>query len=783
MIPLYRSIERLTESITHTYYCADRDKPKRSVLYEEHFDIRKELGNLRPVAPDEMVEFSDSDGRMRIREVTHTMAEKPVYQYESETGDDIKSDNTANGVLFIAENGREVFSHNSFEAGLSFELDPDELITGLGQGEDGIFDLRGTTQYLYQANMRISLPFLVTSGNTGILLDTESACVIGIRDGRINITIDTTDNISYYIITGTDLDDVIRQYRKITGRASMLPRWTFGYIQSRETYNDAEELTGIVETFREKQIPLDGIVQDWKTWVPGAWGNKQVDTDRYPDLPTTIEKIHHRNVRLMVSVWPNMSPQSADCREFQKADLMLPNSVTYDAFSEKGRALYWQQCEREWFSSGVDAFWCDSTEPFSDPDWKGALLKPEAMRYSDIVDESRKHMDWSRVNAYALYHARGIHDNWKSLKPGKRVVNLTRSAYLSSQKYGTILWSGDTSAKWSVLKAQISEGLRMSLSGHPYWTLDIGGFFTVRDKWNNRGCGMSGNDEPLWFWNGDYNDGVNDLGYRELYVRWLQYAVFLPIFRSHGTDTPREPWMFGSDGEIFYETILKYIRLRYKLMPYIYSVAAEVHFHHGTMLRHLLMDFPLDGNCRTISDCYMFGPAFLVCPVTRPMYYESESRSIEGDGRLRSIYLPEGAGWYDFWTDEFHHGGTRVEREAPLNLMPLYVRAGSIIPTSAPIQSADENDGAVDEVLIFDGADGRLVLYNDSGDGYAFEQFDYCKIEIRFNNQTKTLLFGAASGSRETQKEFRITLVSQGRERRPFTLIYDGLQQEIKLEF
>ena len=531
-------------------------------------------------------------------------------------------------------------------------------------------------------------------------------------------------------------------------------------MQSKERYQSSEELLNIANEFRNRDIPIDCIVQDWYTWKEGLWGEKIFDKKRYPDLPGTVGELHKKNIKFMVSVWPNMNPESSNYKEFVQRNQLLPNSNVYDAYDESGRELYFKQCQEEILAAGTDAFWCDNAEPFSDADWSGIHRKPESERYRVVVEESKKSMEWERLNSYGLYHAKGIYENWRKKIPNKRVVNLTRSGYVSGQKYGTILWSGDICAKWETIRNQIVEGMKVGLCGIPYWTLDIGGFFVVKDKYENRGCNNT-SQNPLWFWDGDYNDGVEDLGYRELYTRWLQFGAFLPVFRSHGTDTPREPWQFGDKGEIFYDTIVKFIRLRYQLMPYIYSLGAKAHRESYIMMRSFAFDFSDDRMALVTTDEYMFGDAFLVAPVLRPMYYDVNSVILQEDRKVRRVYLPIGAKWYDFWTNQMYAGGQYIDVDAPIEKKPVMVKAGSIIPFSQDIEYADKDKGAVSYIRIYDGANGTFDLYNDSGDGYGFESGEYSLIHMEYSYENHELTLESAEGKYPVQVSFGIQLVKE----------------------
>nr|MCR4596497.1 DUF5110 domain-containing protein [Lachnospiraceae bacterium] len=681
-----------------------------------------------------------------------------VYRYETDDSGLMKKQ-TANGEVAYTDSKVKIPAYDAFSVRLSFSIGPDELLLGMGQYEDGIYDYRNHTEYLYESNMRIAIPFLVTTGNYGILIDSESAMVFNSEGNRITFTIDCASELRYYIFTGADIGGILKCYHRITGMPSMLPRWTFGYIQSKERYQSSAELEDIVSSFRSKNIPIDCIVQDWFSWEDGLWGEKKFDKKRYPNLPSTIKKLHDDHVHFMVSIWPNMSTDSDNYAEFADKDLLLPNSNLYDVFNEEARDLYWKQTQAEIMSSGTDALWCDNAEPFSDADWSGEVKKPESERYRVVKELSEQSMDPEMLNSYGLCHAKGIYENWRKSLPDKRVVNLTRSGYTGIQKYGAILWSGDICATYDTLRKQITEGIKMGLTGMPYWTLDIGGFFVVNDKYENRGC----NDQshtPVWFWHGDYNDGVLDAGYRELYVRWLEFGTFLPIFRSHGTDTPREPWRFGDEGDMFYDAILSHIRLRYRLIPYLYSLAAAAHRRGDTIMRSLLMDFPDDEKVRGISDEYMLGPAFLVAPVYTPMYYRPDSVEIQGSVRTRKVYLPKGCGWYDLYSGKYYEGGTYMDADAPIDRIPVYVREGSVIPMSSDISYADEKNGLPDVIRVYEGRDGEFSLYVDDGDGYSFEDGQYCEVTFAYSEAGHKLSV-SKSGSYPVPDEFAVEYIGK----------------------
>ena len=387
-------------------------------------------------------------------------------------------------------------------------------------------------------------------------------------------------------------------------------------------------------------------------------------------------------------------------------------------------------------------------------------------RFEIVSSEHKSFLHPAQSNLYALEHAKGIYENQRKTTEDKRVVNLTRSGYAGSQKYGAVLWSGDISASWKTMKVQVIEGIQMGLSGNPYWTLDIGGFFTVYKNWRHRGCDSNTNPNMLWFWHGDYEQGVDDDGYKELYTRWLQLGTFLPVFRSHGTDTPREIWNFGQPGDMFYDTIADFIRLRYRLMPYIYSMAWEVFSKDATMMRGLFFDFPEDKEACKVRDEFMFGRSLLICPVTEPMYYEKGGIPIEGAEKKRRCYLPEGCGWYDFWDGTYYEGGQFIDADAAIEKIPVFVREGAILPMTEQTMYADEMEGKILKLRIYAGKDAAFRYYEDSGDGYGYEKGEYAVTEFVYSEDEKKVSCGEREGSYPGIKELRFETEIVDREKK-----------------
>jgi alpha-D-xyloside xylohydrolase len=637
-------------------------------------------------------------------------------------------------------------------------------------------NLRGQHQYLYQQNMKAVVPVLLSTRGYGILVDSYSLMTFHDDAFGSYLWTDVDDELDYYFIYGPEFDQIVQDIRQLTGKAPMLPRWAFGYIQSKERYISQAELIEVVKEYRERGLSLDCIVQDWKSWPQDLWGQKTLDPERFPDPEGMVTELHDLNTRLMISIWPNMNPGGSNWREMRDQGCLLGNQGTYDAFQEKARALYWKQANEGLFTYGLDAWWCDCTEPFQ-ADWNGAFKPEPEERLRINTEEAKRYLDPEYINAYSLLHSQGIYEGQRKVSTDKRVVNLTRSAYAGQQRYGTITWSGDVSATWDTLRRQIADGPNFCATGLPYWTTDIGAFFVK-------------NDPALWFWNGDFDLGVEDMGYRELYVRWFQYGAFLPMFRAHGTDTPREIWRFGEPGEPFYDALVKSLRLRYRLMPYIYSLAGLVTQEDYTMMRALPFDFRCDPDTYDIGDQFMFGPALLVNPVTQPMYYAAKSTPLNGVSQTRSVYLPKGADWYDFWTGKHYTGGQTIIADAPLDTMPLYVRAGSIIPFGPDIQHTGEGGDAPIELYIYPAQDGHFTLYEDEGDNYNYEQGQFSMTRLSWEDATRRLTLHDRQGSypgMPASREFRI-VIEDGTNKFPLsngsptrTALYEGREIGIEL--
>lgn len=561
-------------------------------------------------------------------------------------------------------------------------------------------------------------------------------------DDATSLWSEVGDGIDYYVLHGPSLDSVIANYRRLTGEAPMMPRWAFGLWQSRERYRTAQESLDVLAEYRRRGLPIDVIVQDWQYWKDDAWGSHAFDEARFPDPESWIRAIHEQHdARLMISVWGKFYPGTAHFEALKAGGHLYEEPLRaglkdwlgfpytfYDAFSPGGGRLFWSQLKETLFEKGIDAWWMDATEP--------DLVQP-----MPTLDLQRRFMhptalgSGARVlNAYPLVNSRAIYDGQRGSAPNQRVFILTRAAYAGQQRYASAMWSGDVTATWQAFRKQVPAGLGLSLSGLPYWTTDSGGFATPPRFTRTP---MSPADAEEW---------------RELNVRWFQYATFLPVMRLHGQHPFREPWHIAPDSHPAYTAMARFARLRYRLLPYVYSLAGAVTHEGGSFLRPLVMDFPGDPQAREIGDQFLFGPALLVNPVTT---YEA---------RARQVYLPGAGPWYDAWTGVAHAGARAIDAAAPYDTLPLFVRAGSILPLGPDLHYTGEKPADPITLIVYAGADGRFTLYEDDGLTYEYEQGGSSRIPLTWSEATGTLTIGRRDGSFTgmlRDRTFRAVLVSQ----------------------
>ncbi|WP_049961157.1 glycoside hydrolase family 31 protein [Pseudacidobacterium ailaaui] len=724
--------------------------------------VDKQTGSIR---------YQDARGRLLFREPERGgkwLTRKKIYRNVFKPNKEITYGLGIDGARAIVSPDETVFDREAFEAKLEFVFSKGEALFGLGSHEEGYGNLRGKSRELYQQNMKAVVPYFVSSRGYGVLFDCCS--LMTFHDDALGsyLWADVVNELDFYVIEGKTFDEITRHYYELTGKPPMLPKWALGYVQSKERYVNARELVDVVSEYRRRRIPLDVIVLDWKSWPNGAgWGQKSFDTIRFPDPDAMTSELHAMGARLMVSIWPIMTGGCSNQMELLDRGLMLGNQSTYNAFLAEARECYWQQARNGLFDHGVDAWWCDCTEPF-EADWAGAVKPEPHARLAINTQQAKRYLDEGEINAYSLMHSQCIYEGQRRATSAKRVVNLTRSSYAGQHRYGTITWSGDICGTWETLRRSISEGLNFCATGEPYWTLDIGGFFID-------------NKRELWFWRGDYSEGCRgitgmeamepdpadtgcrDRGYWELYTRWLQYAVFLPVFRSHGTDAAREIWRFGEEGTLFYDVIAEFIRLRYRMMPYLYSLMAQVTLSGSMMMRPLALDFPDDLKTHEITDQYLFGLSLLVCPVTTPMYYGRNSQPITDTSKTRPVYLPAGHRWFNFWTNAVYDGGQTILADAPIEKIPLYVRAGTVFPMTEVMQYTSEIPDAAYEIRIYCGADASFTIYEDDGDGYDYERGAFALVHLVWNETPGDLLISAREGqfpSLVKERDYRIVFIS-----------------------
>ena len=578
-----------------------------------------------------------------------------------------------------------------------------------------------------------------------------------------------TRQMDWYFIAGDDMDEIISGYRTLTGKAPIMPKWAMGYWQSRERYKTSTEMIEALEGFRKRNIPIDNIVMDWSHWEEDAWGSHEFDPARFPDPKAMVDSIHNLGGRMMISVWPKFYVDTEHYKEFNENGWMYNRAKEdgvrdwigqgylygfYDAYAPEARELFWNQMYEHYYPLGIDAWWMDASEPnvrdCTDMDYRKALCGPTALGSSTEF-----------FNAYSLVNADAIYNGQRGVDNDKRVFLLTRSGFAGLQRYSTATWSGDIATRWEDMKAQISAGLNFAISGIPYWTMDIGGF-CVENRY------VAGQE----IFNRTGKENADQKEWRELNTRWFQFGAFCPLFRAHGQYPFREPWEIAPEGHPAYESIVYYTKLRYALMPYVYSLAGKTWFDDYTIMRPLVMDFMADADVTNIGDAYMFGPAFLVAPV-----YEYGARS-------REVYFPECEGWYDFYSNVFLSGGESRTVAAPYGRMPLYVRAGSIVPFGPEIQWSDEKPADVIDLYIYQGADGEFTLYEDENVNYNYEKGLCSKIDFKYDDRMKLLSIeerqGEFPGMLE-ERTFNVIPVSKNGVGKKQTVQYNGLSMKVVL--
>jgi alpha-D-xyloside xylohydrolase len=701
----------------------------------------------------------------------------------------------------------------------------DEALYGLGQHQEGWFNLRGIPFRLQQANTNISIPIVLSTkgygliwnnasitdfnpadqpieidqktgagsfhtevaGDYGFLLASDRTEQLRLKiDGKpvidlVNMWVPDTagghlylepgdhtvlskggktgvtltmrspsdrttfrsragESVDYYFLYGPDLDTVVGEYREATGEAPLFPKWAYGFWQCRERYSSQQQILDTAAEFRKRHIPVDAFVQDWLYWDKYGWNAMKFDEDHYPDPAHMMDILHQENLHLVISVWPKFGTQTDVYKQLKSASLLIPGETPtheqwLDAFNPKARSFFWQDIDQGLFKDGLDGWWLDASEPEFDP-------LAGQMTYLGPGDFVK--------NAYPLYETTAVYQGQRAATNDKRVVILTRSAFLGQQRNAAASWSGDISGNWETFRRQIPAGLNFSMSGLPYWTTDVGGFFRPKDEYTSE-------------------------AYHELLIRWFEYGAFSPIFRIHGYQSETEMWKFGPKVE---QILHQYDDLRYRLLPYVYSVAWNVTSQDGTMMRALPLEYPKDVKVREIGDQFLFGPSLLINPVTKP------------GATTREVYLPAGSAWFDLWTGKKSEGGQTIRADAPIERMPIFVKSGSILALGPVVDSTEEKQDPTD-VRIYPGQDGHFVLYDDEGDSYRYEKGSHSTISLDWNDRKHTLTVGDRQGSfpgMSKERTFRIFVAREGTDAginsqaQPSTVVhYNGAKQLIAI--
>ena len=721
--------------------------------------------NLQAVRPESSFAVQMEQGKVAVRESKSAKGRNCSSSVLSVqvAADGTVSFYTAKGKLLVAENR---YSFVERESGLdkgawiakqSWRLEDGEPMYGLGILQDGALSLRGKKRHMLQDNTEDFVPLIQSVKGYGIYWDNASPTNFADGPEGMSLESEVAKAIDYYFIYGGSADGVIAGMRELTGHVPMLPLWSYGFMQSRERYKSSRELLDALHGYRDRQVPIDCIIQDWQYWGNNyLWNAMEFLNDDFRNAQRMIDEVHNQNAHMMISIWASFGPMTKQYRELNEKGHLLhfetwprsglgdwpprmeyPSGVlVYDPFSSEARDIYWKYL-LGLENMHIDGWWMDSTEP-----------DHHSFKDSDLEEMTAMGSYRSVLNAYPLMSVEGVAQKQREVSD-RRAMILTRSAFAGQQRTGANTWSGDVQSTWDDFRHQISAGLGFNLTGNPNYNSDIGGFFPGGYNRGNATCSKN----PL---------------FQELYVRWLQFGVFNPMMRSHGESSRREIWEFGQKGEPIYDAIEKNIRFRYALLPYIYSTSWQVTSADGSFMRALMMDFASDKNTWNIGNEYMFGKSLLVAPVSKALFTTEERKfsteSVDWSTPATfDVYLPAGAKWYDFWTGELLNGGRTVAADAPIDRCPLYVRAGSIIPLGPDVQYASEKPWDDLEIRVYPGANGSFVLYEDEGDNHNYEKGEYSTIEFTLKGRTLTIgeRSGAFSGMLQN-RNFRIVDVSTG---------------------
>ena len=677
----------------------------------------------------------------------------------------------------------------------TYQLDKDEAIYGLGTVQDGKLNRRGLKKIIEQTNLEDFQNVIQSIKGWGIYWDNYSRAYFEDNAQGMTFRTEVGDCSDYYFMYGKTADGVNACMRQLSGDVPMFPLWTFGYWQCRERYKSSQELLEVVDNYRKLQVPLDGIIQDWQYWGSNyLWNAMDFTGETFSDGKQMIDRVHKQNAHIMISIWASFGPYTKQYRKLNEKGLLFdfetwpqsglshiwpprkdyPSDVkVYDAFSPVARQIYWDHL-KTLFNYGIDAWWMDSTDPdFFNP-------------CNETYDQKGSMGSWRSVrNLFPLATVKGVYDNQRKESDEKRVFIMTRSAFAGQQHYGAGLWSGDVASTWDMLRKQVPAGLNYTLTGCPNFNTDIGGFFC--NSYNTRGKGSAPRNPQ----------------YQELYVRWMQYGLFCPVFRSHGADAPREIYQFGKKGEPIYDAIEKTIQLRYRLLPYIYSTAWQVTSNNESYLRALHYDFADDKNTWNRADEFMFGRQILATPVLESQYTEEkilkedamsgwDKKDAKDEAVKKPVdftaeksitkYLPKGAAWYDFHSEKMYSGGRDVTIPVTIDRAAMFVKAGSILPLAPVMQYAQEKKWDNLDIVVYPGANGTFTLYEDEGDNYNYEKGAYTTIKITWDERSRTITFGEQKGhfpGMLTNRKFNIRMAGHKTVK---TVNYDGQETTVTIQ-
>ncbi|MBO4896559.1 MAG: DUF5110 domain-containing protein [Prevotella sp.] len=708
----------------------------------------------------------------------------------------VKLDEKTGCITFLDAKGKVLLrekSHTFTPLNQTFTLDKGEAIYGLGTIQNGKMNRRGEHKRMEQSNLEDFQNVIQSIKGWGLYWDNYAPTQFDDDARGMSLTSEAGDVIDYYFMYGGSADGVIEQMRHLSGDVPMFPLWTYGFWQSKERYKTAAETESIVDKYRELQVPLDGIIQDWQYWGSNyLWNAMDFLSEDFANGKQLIKNVHQKHAHFMISIWASFGPMTQQFRELDAKGLLLPIETwpqsgishvwppimeypsgvkVYDAFSPEARAIYWKYLKKL-YDYGTDAWWMDSTDP--------DFFNPKESDYQHPVTGGT----WRSLrNAFPLETVRGIYQAQRKDDRGKRIFIMTRSSFAGQQHYGSNMWSGDVASSWEMLRNQIPAGLSFTLTGNPNFNTDIGGFFC--GSYNTKGSGSAPKNPQ----------------FQELYVRWMQYGLFCPVFRSHGADAPREIWQFGEPGTPVYQSIKNLIDFRYRLIPYLYSTASQVTNNNFSYMRPLFSDFAADKKVWDMTDEFMFGRSILACPIVEAQYTqekivkedamtgwnrkevtaESGQQTVDWNAtKTATKYLPKGANWYDFWTGKLYKGGQNVVLTTRFDQVPMFVRAGSIVPLGPVMQYVGEKPWDNLEIRIYPGADAEFSLYEDEGDGYNYEQGYYSNIIFTWTDRTRTLHISARQGGFKGMiLERKFTLVLPDGTTK--TIDYNGNQVTVKL--